>query len=269
MGFNSENDRLEKEMLLDRLGKSLFAKNIILHKSLDSTNRLAKELASKGAPEGTIVLAEEQTAGKGRMERRWLSQGYMNILASAVFRPTMPLEQVFVLTMILALATINGVNELTRLKPMIKWPNDIYIGPKKLGGILTEFSVKGKEAKWVVLGLGLNVNWMPGKDANLLYSATSILAESGKKCPRNELLAMILRSLEGLYKEIQAGRLDPLYKKWNQHSLVIGQDVEIHSAGEIVMGKVLRIDRKGGLVIKDSADKEQVILSGDVSVRVQ
>ncbi|MBW2608738.1 MAG: biotin--[acetyl-CoA-carboxylase] ligase [Deltaproteobacteria bacterium] len=267
MTLNSKNDRLKKEILLEGLGKSLFATNIILHKSLDSTNRLAKELASKGSPEGTVVLSEEQTAGTGRMERRWLSQGYMNLLASALIRPAMPSDQIFVLTMILALATINGVNELTSLKPMIKWPNDIYLGPKKLGGILTEFSVKGKDVKWVVLGLGLNVNWMPEKDTNLLYPATSILAESGKKCPRNELLALILRSLEGLYKEVQAGRLDPLYRRWNQHSLIMGKDVEIHSAGEIIMGKVLRIDRNGGLVIKDSAGREQVILSGDVSVR--
>jgi len=267
MELNNKDDRLDKEIILEGLGKSLFATNIILYESLDSTNRLAKELASKGAPEGTVVLAEEQTEGRGRMERRWFSKSYTNLLVSILLRPTMPVDQVFVLTMILALATINGVNELARLKPMIKWPNDIYLGPKKLGGILSEFSVKGKDIKWVVLGLGLNVNWMPEKDTNLLYPVTSILAESGKMYLRNRLLTLILKSFEEFYKEVQAGRLDPFYRKWNQHSMIMGQDVEIHSAGEIIKGEALRIDRKGGLVIRDSEGKDHRILSGDVSVR--
>jgi len=265
---DGKSDRLQEEMILESLGESLFAANLVFHRSLNSTNILAKELALKGAPEGTVVLTEEQSAGRGRMDRRWLSPGYMNLLFSILLRPPLPVDQVFILTMILALASINGVREISGIEPMIKWPNDLYVGQRKLGGILTEFNVQGRDVEYVILGLGLNVNWNPGDQEGLHYPATNILAESGIRTPRNGLLVVILRSLERYYEDVLTGRIEDLYQRWNELSLIMGKEVEIETDKEKLTGQAVQIDRKGALVIIDSHGREQKILSGDVSLKL-
>jgi BirA family biotin operon repressor/biotin-[acetyl-CoA-carboxylase] ligase len=254
--------------LHDKLGDSLFSTNIVFHETLASTNALAKELALAGAPEGTIVLAEEQTAGRGRMKRQWRSPGYSNILVTVLLRPTLPKNRVFMLTMIMALATIKGVKQVCDLESMIKWPNDLYIEYKKLGGILTEFSIKKNRLEYVIIGLGLNVNWNPSKQEGLLYPTTSIQVETGLQVSRTDLLFEILKSLEHYYQEVLANRIENLYKQWNDHSLVIDKIVTVESPDESFQGKVLRIDHQGGLVIVDNQGKEQTILSGDVSIKM-
>lgn len=264
---NRKREPIQTEVIRKELGTTLFARNIVFHRSLNSTNSLAKELASTGAPEGTLVLTEEQTAGRGRMDRQWLSLGYTNLLLSLLLRPSMQVEQVFLLNMILALATIDGVKEVSGLHLLIKWPNDLYVGPRKVGGILTEFSVRGKRIEYVILGLGLNVNWSPEEHDDVLYPATSIFAETGMKASRNELLVEILRSFENYYSKTLNRRIEDLYKRWNERSFLIGKDIEVESAKETVRGRALRIDRTGALVVKEKNGRERRILSGDVSIR--
>ncbi len=261
-------DSLHPPTILNKLGSSLFARNMVFHRSLDSTHTLAKELADQGAPEGTLVLAEEQRAGRGRMGRRWISPGYVNLLFSLLLRPHIHKDQVFVTTMILALATIEAVKRRTGLTSTIKWPNDIFVANKKLGGILTEFTLSQGEIDHVVLGLGLNVNWSPDQTEEVSNLATSILAETGSNFSRNDLLVTILEIFEIYYREVLSGRIDNFYRKWNEASLIIGQDVEIVSPREKTHGKVLRIDPSGALVIEDNAGKEKKIMSGEVSVLV-
>jgi BirA family biotin operon repressor/biotin-[acetyl-CoA-carboxylase] ligase len=258
---------LQPETILEDLGPSLFAKNMVFRKTLESTNTLAKELAAKGAHEGTLVLAEEQRAGRGRGGRRWISPGGVNLLFSVLLRPNLNTDQVFVLTMILALAAIEAIKGATGLGAKIKWPNDLYLVGKKLGGILTEFSVKGKGMEYVVLGLGLNVNWYPAEDEGIRYPATSLLAQTGVRTSRNKLLISILKPFEQYYRKVLAGEIEALFARWNELSLIIGKDVEIISGQDRLVGRVLRIDREGTLVIKDKKGREQRILSGDVSVR--
>ena len=262
-----DTDLLDPELLNKRLGDSLFSNNIVFFKKTDSTNTQAKTLAIEGSPEGTIVLAEEQTAGRGRLERRWLSHGYRNLLVSILLRPSLPIERIFILIMIMAIAVIDGIKSLSGLDAMIKWPNDLYIGRKKTGGILSEFSVKDKNIEYVILGLGLNVNWNPEEEEGLLYPVTSILTESGKKISRNELLVVILRQFEVYYREVLSGRIEPLYRTWNDHSLIMGKDIVINSKGEEARGTALRIDHQGGLVIKCQDGESRIFFSGDVSLR--
>ena len=259
-------DSLHPKSIQNKLGASLFAQNIVFHSSLDSTHTLAKELAAQGAPEGTLVLAEEQIAGRGRMGRRWISPGSVNLLFSLLLRPHIQKDQVFVTTMILALATIEAVKSRTGLTSTIKWPNDIYVAGKKLGGILTEFSLSQGEIDHIVLGLGLNVNWRPDQTEEVSDLATSILAETGSKVSRNDLLVTILKIFEIYYQEVLSGRIDDIYRTWNEASMIIGRDVEIVSPGEKTHGKVLRIDRRGALVIEDKAGKEKKVISGEVSL---
>ena len=259
---------IEPDEIIRHLGQSLFAGNIIFHKSIDSTNTLAKELAGKGAPEGTLVLTEEQTSGRGRMGRRWLSPGYVNILVSILLRPNLRQDQLFILTMILALATIESIKEISGLQPMIKWPNDLYVGRKKLAGILSEFSQKENKIEYVILGIGINVNWNPDEQQEeLINPATSILQETGITISRNSLLSNILKNLEKYYQEVRLGRIDDYYRKWNELSMMLGKDVEIEVGRETIRGKAIRITREGALVIKDKFGNEQDIFSGDVRIK--
>ena len=259
-------DSLDPKTITNKLGSSLFAQNLVFHRSLDSTNTLAKELAAQGAPEGTLVLAEEQSEGRGRMRRRWVSPGYVNLLFSLLLRPHIHKDQVFVTTMILALATIEAIKSRTGLTSRIKWPNDIFAEGKKLGGILTEFSLRQEEIDYVVVGLGLNVNWSPHHTEGVSHLATSILAETGSRISRNDLLVALLRIFELYYGEVLSGQIDDFYKTWNEASMIIGQNVEIVSPIEKTHGRALRIDRSGALIIEDDAGKEQRIISGEVSV---
>lgn len=260
-------DLLDVELIRKGLGPSIFSTNIVFSRSLDSTNILAKELVAKGAPEGTLVLTEEQTKGMGRMGRSWLSPGYVNLLFSILIYPLIKPDRIFVLTMTLALATIEAIKEMSGLTPKIKWPNDLYVDRRKLAGILAEFFISCGRIEYVILGLGLNVNWDPNEEANVTNPATSILKETGLILSRNDLLVAILRIFEDYYRNVSEGNIDDFYRRWNDLSLIMGKVVEVQSAKERIRGTALRIDKKGTLVIKDSHGKEQKIISGDVSVR--
>lgn len=258
---------LEKDFIIKGLKGSIFSKNFHIYEIISSTNTLAKEMAIKGAPHGTGVIAEDQTTGKGRLDRKWLSRGHENLLFTILLRPSLDAGNIFILTMILAISAIDSVKQMTGLNTLIKWPNDLYINTKKLAGMLTEFSIKDGSVEYVIIGLGLNVNWMPDKDAGLMYPATSILAESGKRVSRNELLIDILKRFESSYDNVLSGETEEIHRRWNDLSLVTGKDVEIISPDEVIKGKVISIDREGALILKDTMGKELKILSGDVSLR--
>ena len=263
-----DEDNLQLEVIKKGLGSSFFAKNVIFHESLKSTNTLAKDLAKQGCPEGTVVLTEEQTQGRGRRGKTWLSPRRENLLFSVVLRPTMDPERVFVLTMILALAAVDGVNAVSGLTPGIKWPNDLYLQEKKLAGILTEFSTRDRWVEYVVLGLGLNVNWNPAEGDENANPATSLLAASGRPTDRNELLVHILGFLERHYRDAQSGKMDSYHKRWNELSMILGREIAVEGEQEKIYGKAVRIDELGALIMEDEKGRQQRIITGDVSVRL-
>jgi BirA family biotin operon repressor/biotin-[acetyl-CoA-carboxylase] ligase len=234
---------------------------------LHSTNTLAKDLAGAGAVHGTLVLAEEQTGGRGRMGRPWFSPKHKNILISLLLRPPIEAREVFIFTMVLAVAAVDAMEKVCGLKASIKWPNDIYAGRKKLGGILTEFSALGKRVEYVVLGLGLNVNWNPGDGEGMLYPATSVFAETGKKISRTDLLVEILKRFEDSYREVLDGKREHVYERWNALSLILGKYVSVDTANGRISGKAVRIDRSGALVLMDARGAERKVVCGDVSLR--
>jgi len=235
---------------------------------MDSTNALARTLAGQGAPEGTLVITEEQTAGRGRRGKSWVSPSGANLLFSVLLRPPMEGDRVFVLTMVLALAALKAVKTVAGLTALIKWPNDLYVGTKKLAGILTEFSVKGKQVDWAVLGMGMNVGWHPEVPQASGAPATSLLEETGQRVSRSDLLLEILTGFEGLYRDVIRGSMKALYDGWNQNCLVLGKDVVIESDTERIEGRVLRIDEFGALIIEDAKGHQRRILTGDVSLRL-
>lgn len=256
---------LNIEKIMEDLNSSLFSKNIIIHQSLPSTNNTAKELYKQGACEGTVILAEEQTAGRGRMDRPWVSPSGKNILLSLLLKPSIQTEKIFTLTLALAVAVTEAVKTMTKLPAMIKWPNDIYMNRKKLGGILTEFRIKGSAVEYVILGLGLNVNWCP--DNEILFPSTCLRKEFGEELSRNELIAYILLKYNSLYNKILNNDVEDFHKQCNELSLVTGNYVSINAPGERVQGKALGIDVDGALLVKGVDGEIKKVLNGDVSLR--
>jgi BirA family biotin operon repressor/biotin-[acetyl-CoA-carboxylase] ligase len=262
------HEPLQPDLLKKRLAHSLFSSSIHYQASIDSTNALAKRLADQEAPEGTLVITEEQTAGRGRRGRTWASPAGASLLFSVLLRPPVEGDRVFVLTMVLALAGIKALSRVAGVRAMIKWPNDLYVGTKKLAGILTEFSVRGKKIDWAVLGMGMNVYWHPEVPEGSGALATSLLEETGQRVSRNDLLSEILTGFEALYTDVVRGGIKPLYEEWNQNCLVLGKAVVIESDTGRIEGKALRIDDGGALIIEDAAGNERRILTGDVSLRL-
>jgi BirA family biotin operon repressor/biotin-[acetyl-CoA-carboxylase] ligase len=264
----SERDDLNREVVRRMLAGSGFGANVVYLERIDSTNRLAKALALSGAPEGTVVIAETQTAGRGRMGRHWVSPGHLNLLFSVLVRPNCPPEDLFGLTMALALGATEAIREQCGLAVKIKWPNDLYVGRKKLGGLLAEFALEERLVRYAVLGLGLNVNWSPKQEKEILQPATSIVDETGKRTPRGELLAMILRRFEVLYQRLRSGDLEAILRYRNEHCMVLGREVLVMGPQGDVKGVVVRIDRDGALVIHEEGGKEKRVVSGEVSLRL-
>jgi BirA family biotin operon repressor/biotin-[acetyl-CoA-carboxylase] ligase len=262
------HEPLQPDLLKERLGGSLFSSYIHYHSEIDSTNAAARTLASEGAPEGTIVITEEQTAGRGRRGRSWVSPAGDNLLFSVLLRPPLEGDRVFVLTMVLALAGLKAVKTAAGVKAMIKWPNDLYVGTKKLAGILTEFAVREKRTEWVVLGMGMNVGWHPDVPEGGGAPATSLLEETGQRVSRNDLLSEILKGFEAHYRDVVGGSIKALYDEWNQNCLVLGKAVVIESDMERIEGRALRVDDCVALIIEDAQGDQRRIFTGDVSLRL-
>ena len=259
-------DRLSAEKIKTLLEDSIFSKNIIIYDSLESTNNTAKEFYKQGAIDGTVILAEEQTAGRGRMGRQWLSPACKNLLFSIILRPDIKVENIYSLTLALAAAGIGAVKNISGLSSMIKWPNDIYLNKKKLAGILTEFKIRGKSPAYIILGMGMNVNWNPETEKNILFPSTSIFNETGRVTFRNELIAEILKNLEILYNDIINERMESLNRRINDLSLLTGREVSVDTGEKIIRGIARGIDTDGGLILKGEDGDVRKILNGDVSI---
>ena len=247
------------------LEPSMFSKNIVIHNNLPSTNDTAKEIFKQGAADGTVILTEEQSAGRGRMDRQWVSPYGKNILMSLLLKPSIQVEKAYSLTLALAVASIDALNMMTGLNAMIKWPNDIYLKRKKLGGILTEFRLKGLSIEYVILGLGLNVDWCP--DQKTLFPSTCIKKEFGKELSRNQLVGNILLKYDNLYYRILNNEVEAFHKRCNELSLVSGNNVSISAQEEMIRGKAVGIDVDGALLVKGADGEIKKVLNGDVSLR--
>jgi BirA family biotin operon repressor/biotin-[acetyl-CoA-carboxylase] ligase len=254
------------EMLRERLPRSLFTRTVYYAPVLGSTNSRAKELAERGDAEGALVITERQTRGRGRLARQWHSPSGVNLLFSVLFRPPFSLDRVFSLTMLVAVSLVDAIREMTGLKTLIKWPNDIYCNGKKTAGILTEFSADTKAIEYVVVGTGLNVNWDLRDQPELQHSATSLMNEVGHPVSRVALLSYVLEELERNYELLLRGKDALIRDRWNRHSMVIGRDVLIDPEGEKKRATVTGIDRNGALLIEEEGGRASSIVCGDVRV---
>lgn len=241
----------------------------ILHfEEIDSTNRRAKELAFQGAPEGTIVIAEAQTQGRGRRGRHWFSPDRQGIYCSILLRPRIFPAEISGITLMTAVVVAELLRDEAKIPAVIKWPNDILAGGRKIAGILTEVSAEMDQVDFAVIGLGLNVNIPKGGfPVPLRRKATSIAIEARQSHDRNLILRAFLKKFDEYYSLFSTQGLGPILVRWKELTDMLGKPVQVEVLGQRLSGEALDIDRHGALILRDADGQIHRILSGDVSLR--
>ncbi|AKX95525.1 biotin--[acetyl-CoA-carboxylase] ligase [Neomoorella thermoacetica] len=245
------------------LGRTLY-----YYDEVGSTNQVAKELADDGAPEGTVIVAECQTGGRGRRGRSWISPARKGIWFSVILRPRVAPAQAPQLTLLAAVAVVAAVRERTGLPLGIKWPNDLLAGGRKVCGILTEIKAEIDAVEYIVLGIGLNANLEAGDfSPEVSPQATSLYLELGRPVERLPLFQRILSCLEKWYERWQDEGFAPVREAWKEASITLGQEVRVNSWREVFQGVALDIDDEGSLLVRDAGGRIRRFNSGEVSLR--
>ena len=259
---------VSKTLDLDRLQSLLdtnyVGRSVTYRDSVDTTMSVAAEEAGAGAPEGAVVVAEEQTAGRGRMGRSWVSPPGVNLYFTLILRPT--LEQLRYLAVIAPLAVSLAIEETTGLMPRIKWLNDVLIGDRKVCGVLVETNLTGDEVQNALIGIGINVNLNVMLHEEIREIATSLRTESGEEVAREEVLAATLNHIEELYKRLRSG--EAVSVAWKQRLETLGKHVKVTIAGgESQEGVAVDADSDGSLIIRRDDGSHVRVAAGEVTLR--
>ncbi|MDP3732343.1 MAG: biotin--[acetyl-CoA-carboxylase] ligase [Candidatus Omnitrophota bacterium] len=254
-------DRIFSSEVARQLNTMFMGKKIYYFDAVSSTMDSALQLAMEGAPEGAIVLAESQTKGRGRLGRDWFSPKYKGIYLSLILRPRISPNQAPLLTLMSAVSICEAVKEKTDLACQIKWPNDILAHHKKLGGILTELNAETDLSRFIVVGIGLNVN---NDKKTIPAGATSLKEQKKEDINRVELLQEILRKIEENYLSFQKDSGKSIIDKWRNWSISLGRRVRVSFQNEHIEGEAIDIDIDGGLLIRNDSGFIRKVMSGDV-----
>lgn len=247
---------LKESLKTDSIGKKIY-----FFRQINSTNEIAKNFANNGEEEGTIIIAETQTHGKGRLNRNW-SSPIGGLYLSIILKPKLLPNYVSKLNLLTAIAVAKTINQFG-LSPKIKWPNDVLINRKKICGILTEISTKENKIKYIIVGIGINVNI----DINLLprelqKTSTSVKNELGLEISIADLIIKLLNEFEKLYDIFKKGDFIYIRKEWKKFSSTFQKNVKVITKNEVIVGYAFDIDEAGALLIKNDKGIKRVI-SGD------
>ena len=259
----------------DRLGPAELApylsgswRRIEWRAEVDSTQRVARDLARAGAPEGTAVIAERQTAGRGRLGRSWHSPAGLNLYCSIVLRPVLPPSAVPQVTLVTGAAVAATVEEETGLRPAIKWPNDVLLGGRKVAGILVEMDSEIDRVHHLLVGVGVNLNTpRAGFPPELRRKATSLLVATGRPVHRAAFAGRLLAALEARYGRFSTVGFASVRAEWESYSCLTGTEVSVASPGGEIAGRVLGLDADGALRLRRRGGREVRIVAGEVTVR--
>ncbi len=269
-GYRLEDEpcRLSMGHVTARTETSMFGHSFRYHDEIESTNAEAKALANRGAPEGTVVVAEAQTAGRGRLGRRWTSPAGKGLLFSVVLRPPLPMSEAHLLTLVVAAAAAEAIEKHVETHVAIKWPNDLFIGDRKVGGILMEVSGEQDEVDWVVVGIGLNVNTEFSElPVALRRTATSLKMVSGAAVDRSEVLASLLLSLEAHYKAAARGGFEHALSAFRERDYLLARTISVDTRQGPVVGAAAGIDDRGALLVELPERRIRSFNSGDVTLQ--
>jgi BirA family biotin operon repressor/biotin-[acetyl-CoA-carboxylase] ligase len=264
----SSPDLLTSEEIAPNLNTKYIGKKVIYFDSIDSTNNEAKKLANLGEDEGTVIIAEEQKMGRGRLGRQWVSPKYKGIWMSIILRPDINPIHVSKTTQIAAAAVCKSLLDMN-IQALIKWPNDIVLSGKKVCGILTEMSAELNRVNYVIVGMGINVNVeLEEFHDEVKKVATSLKIEQGEYIQRKKLVAMILNNFENLYEEFIVNEsIDKSIKICREFSALIGKDIKIIERGNETKCKAIDLSKEGKLIVQYDDGRVEEIISGEVSVR--
>lgn len=255
----SSPDILTEDGIKSSLKTDFIGRSVYIYDAADSTNSRAKENSS--APDGSLFIADAQTGGKGRLGRSWASPSGVGIWMSLLLKPSISPNEISQITLAAGLAVCRAIGS----GAVIKWPNDIVIGTKKVCGILTEMSAEIDMVNYVVCGIGINVN-TPSFDGELSEKATSLLLETGEARSRAEIVSAVLNEFEPLYADFLKNGLKNILPEYKPLCVTLGRDVSVTYKGEAFTARAVDIDNSGALVIERGGERITVN-SGEVSVR--
>ncbi|MBT5704849.1 biotin--[acetyl-CoA-carboxylase] ligase [Verrucomicrobia bacterium] len=264
----SSPDRLFGDDLMARLPEGIvIGRQIQVFKETASTNEIAERLGRDGVEEGAVVLSEFQSKGRGRLGRTWFSPGGKGILMSVLLRPALRPPEVTRLTIIGATAAVRAIERCTTVRPSIKWPNDVMMGSRKLAGILTEMNAEPDRVRYVVVGIGLNVNqsredFPPELDG----ISGSLNLEAGTLVDRPALAAAMIEELDRDYHRVMNGGFTEVAAEWQSKCGTLGCEVSVQFGDSVVKGLAEAIDEDGALLVRTEGGVIQRITGGDVSL---
>lgn len=240
-----------------------FGREIIVLESTGSTQTALKGLAEGGAGEGTLVLALEQLSGKGRMGHAW-SSPKGGLWFSLLLRPTFRISELYKITLLFGIAVARALSHYG-ISPGLKWPNDVLVGDKKICGMLMETSLEVDMIDYVIVGIGINVNFHASDlSSDLRTPPTSMLDLLGKRVDRAGILALVLSESEALYSSAEENGFSGIIETWKSLSCTIGREVDVSSFGTSLRGRAVDIDDSGSLVIQTKEGKKEKVYTGDL-----
>ena len=259
------HDTLDVAMLQQLLTTQVFGRVLCVLTQTTSTNDEVKALALRGAPEGTVVLAEQQTHGRGRQGRSFASPEGVGIYLSVFVRPIIDMERLPQLTLMVAVATADAITEVCGLSVDLKWPNDVEIDGKKIAGILTEAVIHSGELPVVIIGIGINVNTALEQLPPALHErVTSLALVTGAPVSRPQLIARLLAHLEELYLAWQYAGMASILERWRHYSRIRDRYVRFTDAAGTKTGRVVGLDDDGALLVQTADGLQQRLVAGEV-----
>jgi len=257
-------DKLLPQEIASGLQARLLKGPIHYFDTLPSTNDLAKELGARGAPEGTLVVAEGQSRGRGRLGREWNSPPGVGLYASVLLRPPLPPADLPQITLTAAVAVVRALRQAGGVTAGLKWPNDLVLAGKKLGGILTEMETESDQIRHLVVGLGLNVNnrQFPAELADL---ATSLALTTGRTFSRLRILQVWLEELESLYQRFLAREFAAILEEWKDYTVTLGRAVRVRQGAVEICGQALEVAADGALLVRTRSGEVVRVISGEIA----
>ena len=257
-------ERLDVDGLRRALSGQVVGGQIYYHALLVSTMDETRRLAGEGEPEGAVVFAEEQTAGRGRFNRAWVSPPGVNLSFSVLFRPDK--QKLPYINMAAALAVCDAAADLAGLATTIKWPNDVRVDGKKLSGILVESDVIGNEIDHAVVGIGVNVNLDAERYPEIADIATSLMAECAREFDRSSALRLVLEHLDRYYAQIRSGK--SLTTEWASKLDTLGKVVRVGWRDQVIEGTAETVDDQGNLILRKPDGSTVNVVAGEVTFQV-
>ncbi|MHB8168239.1 MAG: biotin--[acetyl-CoA-carboxylase] ligase [Thermoleophilia bacterium] len=261
----SRPDKLLPAELAPLLDTAVIGRQIVHREEVASTADLARQLIERGAAEGTVVFAERQTAARGRMGRAWQTPAGQAIALSAILYPPFSPAQAPLLSLAVGLAAARAVESVTGERPLLKWPNDVYLNGRKLGGVLVEMAAELDRIRWAVASIGMNVN-NSFKGTGLAGKATSLSLELGRKVSRRDLAAALLNQLDRVYGALLGEGFAWLPDAFAGLDQLRGKKVKVTLSGGEVTGIAGGVDELGRLQVKDAQGRTQAIFSGEATL---